>query len=183
MARFDWDESLSSKAMAFALTAHQHQRRKYTGNPYCEHLAEVAGIVATMRNTDDYPTHDMSIAVAWLHDCKEDQGVTDAELECRFGRLVAAGVDLLTNSEKGNRETRKRLENNRLALAPGWVQTIKCADIFSNVKSIVLHDPKFAAVYLPEKRLQLSVMIHADPRIRNLARDVVEEGMQQIRDK
>ena len=35
-------------AMDFARQAHAGHRRKYTGNPYSDHLAEVAGIVATV---------------------------------------------------------------------------------------------------------------------------------------
>ena len=85
--------TLAFEAMVFARTAHAGQVRKYTGNPYTDHLAEVAGIVATVDGSPE------SIAVAWLHDCREDQGVTGAEIEDRFGMRVAVGVSLLSDFE------------------------------------------------------------------------------------
>lgn len=162
----DRELPLAFRAMMFARAVHQDQRRKYTGNPYIDHLAEVAGIVATV---DDTPE---SIAVAWLHDCREDQGVTGEEIEHRFGMRVAVGVALLSDFETGNRAERKAAGRVRLASAPGWVQTIKCADLISNTGSIVMHDPDFAVVYLEEKRLLLDVLTAADPRLRALAASI-----------
>ena len=68
----------------------------------------------------------------------------------------------------------KRLSRERLARAPGWVQTIKCADLISNTSSIVKHDPVFAKTYLEEKRLLLDVLTMADKRLRELARHQAE---------
>lgn len=161
--------SLAYNAMMFALHVHASQQRKYTGNPYSDHLAEVAGIVAAVCDTETM------IAVAWLHDCVEDQGVTRIDLEDRFGWHVAHGVMLLSDLELGNRAERKAASRARLAVAPGWVQTIKCADLISNTSSIVMHDPKFAVTYLEEKRLLLDVMIDADPRLRALAMNQAKE--------
>ena len=50
--------TLAFEAMLFARTSHAGQVRKYTGNPYTDHLAEVAGIVATVDGSPE------SIAVA-----------------------------------------------------------------------------------------------------------------------
>jgi guanosine-3',5'-bis(diphosphate) 3'-pyrophosphohydrolase len=161
--------SLAYEAMMFAREAHKVQQRKYTGNPYIDHLAEVAGIVAAVAD-DAMMAYDTMIAVAWLHDSREDQGVSGAEIEDRFGMRVAVGVALLSDFEQGNRAERKAASRARLATAPGWVQTIKCADLISNTSSIVKHDPKFAVTYLEEKRLLLDVMTKADPRLVALAR-------------
>ena len=76
---------------------------------------------------------------------------------------------LLSDIEEGNRATRKRLSRERLGSAPGWVQTIKCADLISNTASIVQFDPPFARVYLEEKHLLLKVMTQADPRLWDIA--------------
>lgn len=156
---------LAYRAMLFARIIHAEQVRKYTGNPYADHLAEVAGIVAAVGGD----CH--SIAVAWLHDSMEDQNITDEEISRRFGLKVLGGVQLLSDLEQGNRAERKRLSRERLAKAPDWVQTIKCADLISNTSSIVKHDPKFAMVYLEEKRLLLDVLTHADPRLIKIARE------------
>lgn len=160
-------ELTSYKAMMFACKVHAAQRRKYTNNPYTDHLAEVAGIVASVAPPE---RSDLMVSVAWLHDCVEDQGVTVTNLRGEFGDAVADGVRLLSDLEKGNRAERKSMSRDRLANAPGWVQTIKCADLISNTSSIVIHDPKFAAVYLEEKRLLLARLTDADPRLLALAR-------------
>lgn len=180
--------SLAYEAMMFARAVHKDQRRKYTNNPYTDHLAEVAGIVAAAGiqhpgganpMTDRY-AHEIPIAVAWLHDTREDQEITGDTIELLFGMPVAVGVALLSDFETGNRAERKAAGRARLADAPGWVQSIKCADLISNTSSIVQHDPKFAVVYLEEKRLLLEVMTKADPRLWALARmqagDSKEDG-------
>ena len=152
------------KAMLFAREAHKNHVRKYTGNPYVDHLAEVAGITATVL-TDDF-----AIASAWLHDCVEDCGIKLAAIYEEFGEKIGYGVEMLSDLETGNRAERKEASRKRLAGADAWVQTIKCADIISNTSSIVKHDPNFAVVYLKEKRLLLDVLDRADPRLISLAR-------------
>jgi (p)ppGpp synthase/HD superfamily hydrolase len=159
---------LAYRAMMFAREAHKEQRRKYTNNPYSDHLAEVAGIVATVAGR--YASYEVLIATAWLHDVVEDQGVHGIYLEREFGPTVREGVMLLSDLETGNRTERKAASRARLATAPAWVQTIKCADLISNTSSIVMHDPKFAVVYLEEKRLLLDVLTKADARLLELAR-------------
>jgi (p)ppGpp synthase/HD superfamily hydrolase len=160
--------TLAYNAMMFAREVHKDQRRKYTNNPYTDHLAEVAGIVATAVSRD-IPA-EVQIAVAWLHDCVEDRGITTQQLCTFFGIAVTDGVMYLSDLEQGNRAERKAASRVRLSRAPGWVQTIKCADLISNTSSIVMHDPKFAAVYLEEKRLLLDVLTKADPRLVGIAR-------------
>lgn len=83
------------------------------------------------------------------------------------------GVHWLSDTEKGNRETRKNLSRERLAKAPGWVQTIKCADLISNTGSIVQFDPAFAKTYLKEKQLLLEVMTKADRRLWDVANELL----------
>lgn len=162
--------SLAYEAMMFAREVHKDQRRKYTGNPYVDHLAEVAGIVATVaKDVREAVSVDEMIAVAWLHDCIEDQSANPIYLEANFGPVVSEGVAWLSDIEKGNRASRKMQSRDRLSRAPAWIQTIKCADLISNTSSIVQHDPKFAVTYLEEKRLLLEVMTKADPRLRELA--------------
>lgn len=151
-------------AMIFARAAHAGQKRKYTGIPYVTHLAEVAGIVATCDGCKDY-----WIATAWLHDCIEDCGVKHEDLANKFGLTTADGVLLLSDLEAGNRAERKAASRARLAKAPGWIQTIKCADLISNTCSIVGLDPDFAEVYLEEKKLLLDVLEDADEQLRELA--------------
>jgi (p)ppGpp synthase/HD superfamily hydrolase len=155
--------------MLFAREVHKGQRRKYTNNPYFDHLAEVAGIVATVSSGREDEM--IIISVAWLHDCVEDQGVTIQQIEDKFGFSVALGVSGLSDVEVGNRAARKAASRDRLADCAGWIQTIKVADLISNTSSIVMHDPKFAEVYLEEKRLLLDVLTKADKRLLKIARE------------
>ena len=168
---------LAYEAMIFARHVHRDQQRKYTGNPYSDHLAEVAGIVSTIAWDAEgvFNTPEIMIAIAWLHDSMEDQGISMRMLTKKFGPVVAAGVSALSDMEQGNRAERKAASRIRLAAAPGWVQSIKCADLISNTSSIARHDPKFAVTYLEEKRLLLDVLTKADPRLLAIAREQTGE--------
>jgi len=163
--------TLAYDAMMFARQVHKDQKRKYTNNPYSDHLAEVAGIVSTVLSSEK------AIAVAWLHDCMEDQGVSFDDLFRMFGIDVARGVLGLSDMEEGNRAQRKAASRERLAKSDKWIQTIKCADLISNTSSIVQHDPKFAKVYLEEKVLLLDVLTKADQRLRNIAYSQVLQSL------
>lgn len=166
--------SVAFAAMSYARHVHRDQCRKYTNAPYADHLAEVAGIVATVATT----WHSFApqiIATAWLHDCMEDQGVAAGDLARLFGSDIVEGVVWLSDMEPGNRAERKAASRERLACAPAWVQAIKCADLISNTSSIVQHDPKFAVTYLEEKRLLLEVLTKADPFLHKLAADLANQ--------
>lgn len=172
--------SIAFKAMQFAREVHAGQKRKYTGNPYTDHLAEVAGIVATVTYWDQIDP-EVLVATAWLHDCIEDQGVTVHQLHgvlqgCSMSAVdhVVRGVVLLSDLETGNRAERKAASRARLSNAPRWVQTIKYADLISNTSSIVMHDPKFAVTYLEEKRLLLEVMNAGDSLLYEMARSICQ---------
>lgn len=170
-------KNLAYGAMMFARAAHKDQRRKYTGGLYFDHLAEVAGIAMSVGWHDTAIPPDKMLAVCWLHDCIEDQGVTFYDVNALFGDDIAQGVMWLSDVETGNRAFRVAASCDRLAKAPGWVQTIKCADLISNTSSIVLHDPKFAAVYLEEKQALLGVLTKASPYLVSLARDCIRDGL------
>ncbi len=156
------------RAMMFARNAHRGQVRKYSGNPYHDHLAEVAGITSTVLWNDT-----VALASAWLHDTVEDCDVTIQQINAEFGPDVAGTVLALSDLDTGNRATRKRLARERLALANSRVQTVKCADLISNTSSIVQHDKSFARVYLSEKAELLAVMTKADISLLQVAHAIL----------
>lgn len=158
-------------AKQFAEKIHAKQVRRYTNEPYCNHLAEVASL------TREFGGDETSQAAAWVHDSREDQGVTKAEIEHLLGREVADMVEALSDLEEGNRATRKALSRMRLSKASAEVQTIKIADIISNTRMIVKYDPKFARVYLREKKELLAVLTKANPAAHKMASDIVNEGL------
>ena len=130
------NDLIAYKAMRFAMEAHKNQKRKYTYNPYWNHLAEVAGLVSTIHTNQEV------IAVAWMHDVLEDTEVTYIDLVNAFNNKIANGVLALSDLELGNRKERKHLSRERLNLQEKWIQDIKVCDLISNTSSIVLHDPK-----------------------------------------
>lgn len=164
---------LIEKARIFATAAHAAvaQLRKYTGEPYIVHPAEVAGIVAKAGGTE------AMIAAAWLHDVVEDTGVTNEVIRAEFGAEVAELVGWLTDvsrPEQGNRAIRKAIDRAHTAMAPAEAQTVKLADLISNTRSILAQDVAFAKVYLEEKRLLLEVMTKGDTTL-------MEEAKRNVR--
>ena len=155
--------TLSYKAMSFAMEKHKHHSRKYTGNPYWTHLAEVAGLVSTFYKEDHI------LSAAWLHDTLEDTNATREELTSIFGEEIMQMVLSLSDMENGNRTERKQLSRERLSKTPSYVQDIKVCDLISNTSSIMHHDPKFAKVYLEEKKLLLDVLTKANKELLKLA--------------
>lgn len=142
-------------ARTFASRAHKGQVRKYTGEPYIEHPLEVAKIVRMHNGSKEM------VAAALLHDVVEDTDVTLDEVRQEFGDAVADLVDDLTDVSKpedGNRAFRKAMDRDHTAQASAAAMVIKAADLISNSKSIMEHDPNFAKVYLKEKRALLDVM-------------------------
>jgi (p)ppGpp synthase/HD superfamily hydrolase len=156
------DINIVQKAQVYAMAAHASvkQLRKYTNEPYIVHPAEVASIVASVPGA----TEDM-VAAAWLHDVVEDTGCTFTDIHMAFGIDIATLVGWLTDVSQphdGNRAHRKAIDRAHTADAPAEAQTIKLADLISNSRSIMAHDPEFAKVYLAEKRLLLQVLTKGD---------------------
>ena len=165
--------SLISKAKTFAFAAHNAigQRRKYTDEPYTTHLERVATLVASV--VDD----EAMIAAAYLHDTVEDTAVTMTDITEAFGPDVAYLVTYLTDVSKpedGNRATRKKLDREHIAKGDERVHTIKLADLIDNSESIQAHDPRFAQVYMAEKKLLLEALADGHPELLRRAQAVVD---------
>lgn len=155
----NWQKDMLDRAIKFATKAHKGQVRKYTGEPYVTHPLAVMNLVQEVPHTTE-----MLIA-ALLHDVVEDTPVELDEIETKFGPVVGALVDGLTDvsrPEDGNRRTRKSIDRDRLAEQSGEVQTIKLADLIHNTYSIEEHDPSFYKVYKREKMDLLTVLTKGD---------------------
>lgn len=169
---------IKDKARIFSIAAHSavNQKRKYTNEPYWIHPEEVALLVSQSQHTDEM------IAAAWLHDVVEDTEVDVTTIWNEFGVVVASYVHWLTNPSKqqdGNRAIRKEIDRKFIANAPAEVKTIKLADLISNSKTIVEHDPDFAHVYMKEKRLLLEVLTQGDEILYKQAMSIVENFFQK----
>lgn len=160
-----------AKALDFATKAHGDQVRKYTGEPYTNHLVEVMNIVRTVKSDDSM------LAAALLHDTIEDTSVTEADVRKEFGPRIAQLVVELTDISKpedGNRAFRKAMDRDKLATVSNDAQTIKLADLISNGKDIAVNDPKFAKVFLNEKRQLLEVLDRGDSILMKQAKDILD---------
>ena len=160
---------MNEKALEFARRAHGEQKRKYTGEPYIEHCIAVARLVESVGGSEDM------IISALLHDTVEDTDVTLDDIGREFDGVVRSMVFFLTDDGVGNRAARKKAYREKLAGASGQTQTIKLADLIDNTKTIVKHDPKFAKVYMAEKRDLLAVLGYGDKRLFAEASKMVEE--------
>ena len=128
---------LIAQALDFACRQHVHQRRKgESREPYINHLAEVAHLVAESTGGTDARL----VAAALLHDCIEDQGVTQAEIAERFGDDVAALVMEVTDDKSTPKEMRKQAQVDHAAHISARAKVLKIADKTSNLRAIQ-HSP------------------------------------------
>jgi (p)ppGpp synthase/HD superfamily hydrolase len=101
------------KAKGFAGKKHKSHRRKYTDQPYFNHLEAVVEILRAAGVTDP-----SVVAAAYLHDTVEDTDATMQEVVQEFGRDIGELVYWLTDIEEGNRTTRSLMSSWRLSRAP-----------------------------------------------------------------
>lgn len=168
---------LIQRAALVSYTAHQAigQKRKYTHQPYYVHPQAVAQMISQVEGATDH-----MIAAAYLHDVIEDTHLTPSDVHRMFGLVVTNMVmeltDQFTDPAQGNRATRKHYECARLATASAATQTIKYADLIDNTQSIVTRDPRFAPVYLAEKRRLLEAMDKGDRELHRQAWELLTQA-------
>lgn len=125
-------------AAHFAAEKHAGQRRKgQAGEPYVNHLLEVAQLVSSALTEPDTNL----IIAALLHDTIEDTGVTKEELAERFSRDVADLVLEVTDDKSLPKPERKRLQIENAPKKSVRAQYIKLADKISNMRSILSSPP------------------------------------------
>src|ERR1700687_5413068 len=96
---------LVSEAADLAARRHSGMQRKGRGNePYINHLAEVANLLATATEGTDAEL----VAAGWLHDAIEDTATTQEELAETFGERVAALVVEVTDDMTLPKNERRR---------------------------------------------------------------------------
>lgn len=171
--------ALIARARSFATSAHQRigHRRKYSDQPYQEHLEAVARLVASVSDDEEM------IAAAWLHDVVEDTPATLGDVEREFGPAVAALVQDLTDVSRpsdGNRAVRKEADRQHTAHASARAKTVKLADLIDNCQDISRHDAGFARVYLSEMNALLEVLGEGDERLLRRARSLHGECLERL---
>tara|TARA_S200002703_G_scaffold106319_1_gene92306 strand:+ start:222 stop:734 length:513 start_codon:yes stop_codon:yes gene_type:complete len=154
------------KVLEFATIAHEGQKRKYTDDDYIIHPIAVARLVQAQDGDDNM------VYAALLHDVLEDTSINHTQMRTMLHNilsieaaedvlsLVVELTDVFTKEAfpEYNRDSRKQFEALRLAYVSDRAKAIKRADIEHNSESILDHDPKFAKVFLKEKKNLLSKM-------------------------
>src|SRR5262245_4559956 len=129
---------LVSEAADLAARRHNGMARKGRGNePYINHLAEVAGILAAATDGTDADL----VAAGWLHDTVEDTGTTREELAQKFGERVAAlVVEVTDDMNLSQAERRQKQIEDAPHKSPG-AKLIKIADKLSNIRARMAPQP------------------------------------------
>jgi (p)ppGpp synthase/HD superfamily hydrolase len=125
-------------AAHFAAERHKGQKRKgEAGEPYINHLIEVAELIATSGDLLDTNL----VMAGFLHDTIEDTDVTAQDLEQRFGEDVAALVAEVTDDKSLPKEQRKALQVQNAEKKSPRAQTLKLADKISNLRALLSTPP------------------------------------------
>jgi (p)ppGpp synthase/HD superfamily hydrolase len=132
------DLSLVMRAADFAARRHVGQRRKgVAGEPYVNHLLEVAALLAEATGGGDA----MLLAAALLHDTLEDTDTEYEELAARFGPDIAALVAEVTDDKSLPKAERKRRQIESAPTASPRAKLLKIADKTSNVRALIVSPP------------------------------------------
>ena len=129
---------LVSSAADLAARRHNGMARKGRGNePYINHLAEVANILAEVTDGADAEL----VAAGWLHDTVEDTDITRDELAEKFGERVAElVVEVTDDMTLPKAQRRQRQVADAPHKSPG-AKLIKIADKISNIRARIHADP------------------------------------------
>src|SRR5215813_7265853 len=129
---------LVSEAAELAARRHNGMARKGRGSePYINHLAEVADILAEVSDGADAEL----VAAGWLHDSIEDTGTTRDELARKFGERVAALVVEVTDDMSLLKARRRQKQIEDAPHKSPGAKLIKIADKISNIRARVHADP------------------------------------------
>lgn len=122
-------------AWQFAAEVHNTQRVPGTELPYLKHLGLVAMEVLSAHAEE--PLADLALAVqcAILHDSIEDQEISHADLQQRFGKAVADGVAALSKVPHMPKAAAMADSLARIRQQPQAVWCVKLADRISNLQA------------------------------------------------
>ena len=127
-----------TRAARFAADRHANQRRKgERAEPYFNHLAEVAEMLATATLGQDSEL----VMAGFLHDTIEDQAVSHGELVELFGVDVADLVRHVTDDKTLSKARRKELQVEHAPHQPARAKMLKMADKCSNLAAILTSPP------------------------------------------
>jgi len=140
------DILLIARALDFAARKHVSQRRKgLAEEPYFNHLAEVARLLAEATDGEDANL----VAAGLLHDTIEDQGVLHEDLVSAFNQDIADLVREVTDDKSLEKDERKRLQVERAPHKSDRAKMLKIADKTTNLRALTQSPP---SDWEPERR-------------------------------
>jgi len=143
------------KAAHFAAQHHVGQKRKgEAGEPYINHLIEVAELIGSSSTALDTNL----VMAGFLHDVVEDTAVTPQELERLFGADVASLVMEVTDDKSLPKEMRKAMQVENAHKQSPRAQTLKIADKISNLRALLSSPP---ANWSAQRKLEYFEWAHA----------------------
>jgi (p)ppGpp synthase/HD superfamily hydrolase len=157
--------ALLLRAARLACARHAGQTKPRQKRPVIDHCLEVALLVS------EAGLSRVAVAAAILHDTLEKTETSRQELDAEFGPRVGALVEAVSNPPGESGVEAKQ----RLKAAPTDAQSIKCADIISNLEALA-QKGELTAKDLAEKAAILAVLDQAEPTLAARAASVIERG-------
>jgi guanosine-3',5'-bis(diphosphate) 3'-pyrophosphohydrolase len=132
------DLRLISEAADLAARRHNGMTRKGRGNePYINHLAEVANLLALVTDGRDAEL----VGAGWLHDTIEDTETTREELAQKFSARVADLVVEVTDDMSLPKQQRQQKQIEDAPRKSPSAKLIKIADKISNIRARMMPEP------------------------------------------
>src|SRR5262245_43710436 len=157
--------TLVLRAARFACERHAGQSKRRQRRSIIDHCLEVAILVSETGQPADV------VAAAILHDTVEKTDTKQHELEELFGARVRALVEAVTDAPWES----EAAIHARLKSAPAEAQTIKCADIVSNLGGLA-DVGELTAKDVDDKAATLAVLERADTSLAAHAARIIERG-------
>jgi (p)ppGpp synthase/HD superfamily hydrolase len=158
--------ALLLRAARFACERHAGQTKPRQKRPVIDHCLEVALLVSEAGLPPD------TVAAAILHDTLEKTATVRDELDAQFGQRVGALVEAVSNLPgEADAAAKQRLKD-----APADAQSIKCADIVSNLEALALKG-ELTEKDRADKAATLAVLDRAEPTLAARAASVIERGL------
>jgi GTP diphosphokinase / guanosine-3',5'-bis(diphosphate) 3'-diphosphatase len=115
----------------------QQKRKGAAGEPYINHLLEVASLVAEATAGNN----PKAVVAALLHDAIEDQEVPRELIAREFGEGVAILVEEMSDDKTLEKHHRKRIQVETAHKKSDDAKLIKLADKTSNLRAITFSPP------------------------------------------
>lgn len=173
------DDQYSWQMAELAKIAHKGQTRD-DGTAYINHPARIASRVRL------HPiASEVTLAVAWGHDCDEDTFFKVKWIERHFPNTpIAMHIAELTNVSKrdhpsANRAQRKALDRERISTASKEAKIIKMFDRIDNVGDMNGKGKEFTLLYCDESLELAKVLRDADPELNDELLETIEAARQK----